>query len=57
MTKWRVKDKTMDPISHILHHGGIATSDWFSDKLKEVNILSKIEHLPNFYIHPSSESD
>jgi hypothetical protein len=26
----------MDPNSHKLHHGGIAISDWFSDKLKEV---------------------
>jgi hypothetical protein len=47
MTKWRVKDKIMDPISHRLHHGGIAINDWFSDKLKEVKYFVKMKHLQN----------
>jgi hypothetical protein len=42
MTKWRVKDRTMDPNSHKLHHGGIAISDWFSDKLKEVKTRQNV---------------
>jgi len=44
MTKWRVKDRTMDPINHMLHHGGIAISDWFSDKLKKSETCIKILH-------------
>jgi hypothetical protein len=33
MTKWRANDKHIDPTNHMLVHGGMATSDWFSDKL------------------------
>lgn len=33
MTKWSVKDKAIEPTSHIFDHGGIAMRDWFSDKL------------------------
>lgn len=34
ITKWRVKESAIEPISHMFCHGGIEMSDWFSDKLK-----------------------
>lgn len=33
MTKCRVMESVIAPRSHILFHGGISTSDWFSDML------------------------
>jgi hypothetical protein len=59
MTKWRVKDRTMDPISHKLHHGGIAISDWFSDKLKNITTYNKtfnINFILMYRIFPLSTS-
>jgi hypothetical protein len=35
----------MDPINHMLHQGGIAISDWFSDKLKDMKTYDKTFHL------------
>lgn len=33
MTKWSVKERAMEAMSHKLDQGGMAMSDWFSDKL------------------------
>lgn len=33
MTKWSVKERAMEAMSHRLDQGGMAMSDWFSDKL------------------------
>jgi hypothetical protein len=40
MTKWRANDKHIDPTNHMLVHGGMATRDWFSDKLLGVFVSS-----------------
>ena len=32
--KWRPIDRAMAPSSHLLHHGGITSSDWFSEILQ-----------------------
>lgn len=32
MTKCSVNDRAMEPTSHMLHHGGMVISDWFSDR-------------------------
>jgi len=40
MTKWSVKERAMDAMSHMLDQGGMVMSDWFSDKLlKNIKIL------------------
>lgn len=31
MTKWRVKERAMEPTSHMFDQGGMATRDWFSE--------------------------
>lgn len=33
MTKWSVKERAIDAMSHMLDQGGMEMSDWFSDKL------------------------
>jgi len=33
MQKWRPIERAMAPSNHLFVHGGITTSDWFSDKL------------------------
>lgn len=32
MTKWRVKERAMEPTSHMLDQGGMEMSDWFSER-------------------------
>lgn len=34
MTKWRLMEMTIAPINHLLHQGGITSSDWFSEMLR-----------------------
>lgn len=44
MTKWSVNERAIEPINHKFCHGGIAMSDWFSDKLftGEKNKLNRL---------------
>lgn len=35
MTKWSVKERAMEAMSHKLDQGGMVMSDWFSDKLQK----------------------
>lgn len=37
MTKCNENDKAIEPINHMLDHGGMETKDWFSDKLQGRN--------------------
>jgi len=36
MTKWSDMEIVMAAISHLLYHGGITSSDWFSEMLHNI---------------------
>lgn len=50
MTKCRPKDSAMEAINHMLDHGGIFTSDWFSDKLDRTDD-AQWKHVRNKRLH------
>jgi len=42
MTKWRVRDSTMAPISQTFFHGGMREIDWFSETLRESKTFNQL---------------
>lgn len=46
MTKWSVKERAMEAMSHKLDQGGMVMSDWFSDKLctRNTDLLTTVKN-------------
>lgn len=61
MRKWRDIERAMAPINHLLHHGGMTNSDWFSEMLcieHNKNIVATFKRLLHAtYIYASAAAD
>jgi len=56
MRKCNDIDKKTAPTSQVFHHGGITTSDWFSDKLHTQSIEQQLQLPPTVKLNITNYS-